>query len=154
MPQTLLNNGDPFEQTHAGWFSEKLPGYEATWQATIGNDGNNGPLPLPNPTPDLLRARKQFYQSHYSFALSAYLLDQVMIVINATEGDHAGVPAYLRDMQNFFLFITYVGHIRDMMEDISSKRALNDAAILEPFDLFYGLRSHVLHAARVPLGSR
>jgi hypothetical protein len=71
--------------------------------------------------------------------------------IDATEGKHDSVDDYLRDIQNFFLFISYVGHIRDMMEDISSERALRDPSILSPFDSYYGLRSHALHAARIPL---
>jgi hypothetical protein len=79
------------------------------------------------------------------------LLNRVTRKIEGSAGDHRGVDAYLRDIEDFTLFITYVGHVVDMVRDVGAERTLKHPAIYSPFDRFYGLRSHALHAARIPL---
>jgi hypothetical protein len=150
-PQLLSEDGDAFEKREASWLRQHLPGYEKAWQCAIGNDGNDNPLLIPGLSDETQKRRRIFYQAHYSLGLTAFLLDRVTQKIQKSAGDHYGVEAYLRDIEDFTLFIAYVGQIVDMVRDIGAERTLAHQAIYAPFDRFYGLRSHALHAARIPL---
>ncbi len=144
-----LENGDLFEHTKRDWLRAKLPSYETVWSEFIGHDSKGHPLLFPGLSPEQEHARKMFYQAHYSLAVTSFQLDSLCDRIDAMQGSHNNVSDYLREIEDFTLFVSYVGHIHDMAEDIA--QALRDTPILTPFRPFFALRSHALHAARVPL---
>lgn len=145
-----LESGDLFERTKAEWIRAKMPLYETVWAEFIGHDGRGHPLPFPGLTPAQARSRRRFYQAHYSLALYAYLLDTTCDEISHAENSPYDFSGYIADVESFVKFITYVGHIYDMIEDITAALSHPDE-VTSRFRPFNSVRSHAIHAARIPL---
>jgi len=144
-----LEHGDHFEQAIAGWLRENLPTYETVWQEFIGHDGNGRPRSL-GLSQEKEDARIIFYQAHYSFALSAYRLDCITKNENENVTPICNVEDFWPHQERFFLFMVYLGHIRDMFEKMDGALSAK-GELCSAFQEFYDQRSHVIHGPRLPI---
>jgi hypothetical protein len=145
-----LESGDLFERTHASWLRSRLPSYEQVWSTFIGNDGCNQQLDL-GLSHDKESERKRFAQAHYSFALSAFQIDR--IANSALEEKFPVKPSleqYLAGYETLFLFIAYIGHVRDMLKQMEDSLAA-PGELSTPFRDYYAQRSHVIHGPQFPI---
>lgn len=132
------------------WIRGRLPLYEIVWSEFIGHDGNGRPLEIPGLSADLAKRRRTFYQAHYSMALYCHFLDVQCDGILAADNSPREIDGYLADFESFVNFITFLGQVYDMVEDMAT--ALHrPPGVIEAVRPFYGVRSHSIHAARIPL---
>ena len=73
-----LEQGDAFEVEYAHWLRERLPFYEKIWSAFIGHDGTGWPLQIKGLSAEKEQNRKKFYQAHYTFAIEAQQVDELV----------------------------------------------------------------------------
>lgn len=144
-----LEQGDRFEKESATWIREHLPTYEKLWSEFIGNDGTAHPLPLTNLPPEDEASRKFFYQAHYSMALSAKKIHEIMDglkdVILASRADQS----YERQFDLLFCLMARIGHVRDMVAKMDAALSMNGEAEA-PLQGFYHMRSHLCHGPQMP----
>jgi len=97
---------------------------------------------------DLEEKRKVFGQAHYSLVVSVFQGEKLVLRIKNEIDPVKTLEQFLYEYECLFLFVAYVGHIRDMFKTIDvvlgseHHRALQD---------FYAQRSHVLHSPRLPV---
>jgi hypothetical protein len=121
------------------------------WGTFIGNDGCNEQLNLERLSPEKDAQRKLFAQAHYSFALSAFRIDR--IADSALEEKFPVKPSleeYLAGHETLFLFMAYIGHVRDMFGQMENSLAA-PGELSPPFQDYYAQRSHVIHGPQIPM---
>lgn len=98
---------------------------------------------------------RKFYQSHYSMAVYAFLLDDLANrAIDQLHADEAtgasNTPAAMtRNLGNLTQFVALLGQVCDMVEQISE--ALNDREIADHVTRFASERSNAIHGACIPM---
>lgn len=150
-----LEQGDPFEKTHAAWIRESLPGtrgigYEQVWRDFIGNNGKSVPLAIEGLDEKTTALRQKFVEGHYSMAVSAFMFDRVAARMAAIEGKRSTVDEYLRDIENYAGFISYLGHVCDMV-GLMDEGVKGSGSIHEHVIELHRLRSNAIHASRIPM---
>ncbi len=150
-----LEDGDLFERGYRPWIIENLPFYEVTWRRFVGNDGAGHPKPeikIPN---ELAGDWRKFYQSHYSMAVFAFLLDRqtkVGLDYLAENGEKGliNTPAALaRNVELFSQFVGMVGQICDMVRQIGE--ALKNQTMVDLVVDFAAERNNSIHSASIPM---
>lgn len=145
-----LENGDFFEAPNAEWIRHNLPSYEKIWQDFIGHDGNGTPLQLAGISTEKENRRKKFYQAHYSFAISAYRIDKLFLEAEKHIEPVIGIDKFWPYYDRFFLFMAYIGHIRDMFKIMDDSLSAG-GNLYEDFQEFYNKRSCIIHGPRIPI---
>jgi hypothetical protein len=146
-----LESGDLFEQTHAQWLRTHLPGYEGIWSAFVGNDGENNALPLEGLDKAQEARRGRFSQAHYSLAVTAHRLYTFRNSdLESSFPPKPSLAQYLVGHERLFLFMAYIGHVRDMVQQMESALSVKDASLSKDFKGFYALRGHVIHGPQIP----
>ncbi len=148
-PQMKLEAGDAFEKENADWLREKLPTYEKLWSEFIGNDGTAHPLEIENLAEDLKSARRQFYQAHYSMALSARRFDSLLEELDELAAAEATVPGIQEQFELLFHLMAKLGHVRDMIAKMDTSLGMKGSAA-NRMQEFYDKRSHVMHGPQIP----
>lgn len=145
-----LELGDAFECGCAEWIRAKLPSYEKIWQDFIGHDGKGHPLPIEGLNDVDENRRRRFYQAHYSFAQSAYRLDQLADKASAEVHPIHRIEEFWPYYDQFSLFVTLVGHVCDMFEIMDVELGVK-GVLYEEFKEFYAQRSQIMHGPRPPV---
>lgn len=145
-----LEQGDRFEKENANWIREKLPNYENIWAAFVGHLGNGQPCEMPDLPENKNENRKLFYQAHYSFAISAFQLGRISKLIQKEISPIKSLEQFLYEYERLFLFMAYIGHVRDMFLQMDAAIAFGKGSLSGEFQGFYDQRSHVLHGTRMP----
>lgn len=146
-----LEQGDAFEKRNADWIRTTLPSYEPVWAAFIGKkqSGPAKPLDMPGLTPELERAREEFYQAHYSFARKLLLLTTLSKEIVDSMGEVRTYEQFEDAEDRLFRYGSYLGFIVDMFDRMDS--ALKPlGSLCEELRSFYNQRHHIIHTPRIP----
>jgi hypothetical protein len=152
---TLAANGDLFEQGYEAWINANLPDYERNWATFIGNNGKSQPDPLVEIAAEAKDDWRKFYQSHYSMAVYAFLLDELTNrAIDQLHADEmagaSNTPAALtQNLGNFTQFVALVGQVCDMVEQVAE--AVDNGAIAAEVNEFAKTRSNAIHSACIPM---
>jgi hypothetical protein len=143
-----LERGDVFEMEHAEWIRQKLPFYEDVWSAFIGHNGKGQMLEMPGLTEGQEEKRKVFGQAHYSLVVSLFQVERLVLRTRNEFNPVKSLEQFLNEYECLFLFVAYVGHIRDMFKTIDVVLGSEHHGALQDF---YAQRSHVLHSPRLPV---
>lgn len=152
---TLAANGDLFEQGYAAWINANLPDYERIWATFVGNNGKSQPAPQVEIPGEARDDWRKFYQSHYSMAVYAFLLDDLtnraidQLHMDEATGTSNTPAALARNLGTFTQFVALLGQVCDMVEQISE--ALGDREIAAQVTHFAKERSNAIHAACIPM---
>lgn len=146
-----LEQGDEFECRNAEWIRNTLPYYEKIWEAFIGKEQSGGakPLEMLGLTPELVRAREEFYQAHYSFTRKLFLLTELSKEIVDSIGEVRTYKEFEETEDRLFRYGSYLGYIFDMFDRMN--KALNPLGSLhEELRSFYNQRHHIIHTPQIP----
>lgn len=146
-----LEQGDAFEHRNADWIRATLPSYELVWAAFIGKkqSGPAKPLEMPGLTPELERARENFYQAHYSFARKLLLLTRLSKELVDSMGEVRTYEQFEETEDRLFRYGSYLGFIYDMFERMET--ALKPLeGFCEEMRSFYNQRHHIIHTPQIP----
>lgn len=146
-----LEQGDAFESRNADWIRATLPSYEPVWAAFIGKkqSGPAKPLDMPGLTPELERAREEFYQAHYSFARKLLLLTKLSKEIVDSIGEVRTYEQFEDAEDRLFRYGSYLGFIFDMFDRMDT--ALKPlGSLCEELRSFYNQRHHIIHTPQIP----
>jgi hypothetical protein len=107
------------------------------------------PLEMPGLTPELERARENFYQAHYSFARKLLLLTQLSKELVDSMGEVHTYEQFEQAEDRLFRYGSYLGFIFDMFErmDTALKASSN---LCEDMRSFYNQRHHIIHTPQIP----
>ena len=150
-----LEEGDLFEQGYRRWIIDHLPAYEATWRRFVGNDGASHPKPEITIPPDLVSEWRRFYQSHYSMAVFAFLLNQhtdaalKYLKESDEQGETKTPEALVKNVEIFSQYVGLVGQICDMVKQIGG--ALKNQEIVDWVSDFEAQRNNSIHSACIPM---
>ncbi len=144
-----LEQGDAFELLNAAWIRERIPCYEQIWSAFIGHNGLGWPLLMQGISPEQEVHRKRFYQAHYTFALQALEVDQLVSGIDERIGEVRDYPAFVSALRELSYLMSSIGQIRDMFKIMDEALRMGGHLYCH-FQDFYCLRSHILHGPRIP----
>lgn len=146
-----LEHGDAFEQRNADWIRKTLPSYEPVWAAFIGKTqtGPATPLEIPGLSPELKRAREEFYQAHYSFARKLLLLSKLSSELVNSMGQVRSYEQFEETEDRLFRYGSYLGFIFDMFERMETVlKPLG--SLCEEMRSFYNQRHHIIHTPQIP----
>ena len=144
-----LEDGDAFERKHTAWIRESLPHYESVWSAFIGHDGTGRPCKIDGLSEELETDRKSFYQAHYSFARSMRRATSIAAGLDRTLGAVASYDDFEDEIDRLSDYFNAIGNVRDMFKLITEALKLEDDLHV-PLQDFYAMRSHIIHAPRLP----
>jgi hypothetical protein len=148
-----LEQGDAFEKENANWLRERLPFYEKIWAAFVGHDGSGWPLPMRDLSAQKEQNRKKFYQSHYTFAIEAFQVEELATGMSKRAGEIKRWKDFAREQQCLISLVSSIGRIRDMFKIMDESLKMG-GRLFGPLQDFYAMRSHVLHGPRLPVQLR
>ena len=151
---TLKINGDWIEHRNAGWLAVNLSHYEPIWAEFIGNSGDNSPNPSRPVRPEFAKNYALFVQRHYTLAVALIRMREVVDRIEQRALERIGISAtpahYLDDVDQYFLFMAYLGNAVDQLLRMDELLAAN-LGTQAKLQSFYDYRHTVVHGPRIPL---
>jgi hypothetical protein len=138
----ILQHGDILEKAYYKTVLVSFPQYEILWQRIVGNDGNAHIIESGNSNLDDLR--KDIAQHSYTVYESLVSLFRISNKAIKVEN----VEHYLDANNDFILFQTHCGRIRDCVHKIGSDLSIEK--LENGLKDFYKRRNHVLHSKKLP----
>jgi hypothetical protein len=139
---SLKENGDILEQKYYNDIIIKFIQYEELWKIFVGNDGKAQIIKSGDQGID--NFRKDIAQHSYTIYESLVCLFRIANASNEIKS----IDDYLDENNNFLLFQTHCGRIRDCVHKIGIKLKLGN--LEENLIDFYKCRNHVLHGKKIP----
>lgn len=138
----LKKHGDILETGFYNKIINQLPQYEEFWKLFIGNNGNAEIIGYSNR--ELDSKRQEVAQLSYTIFESLVCLYR----IDLKKSKISTLDDYLDANNNFLLFNTHCGRIRDCVKKIGEKLGIHDLHNL--LEDFYKKRNIVLHGKKIP----
>jgi hypothetical protein len=138
----LKKHGDILEKTYYDNILVNIPLYEELWKKIIGNNGNAKIIESNDGAIDKFR---RFIAQH-SYTIFESLV--CLFRITQKETNVNTLDEYLNANNDFILFQTHCGRIRDCVHKIGTELKLDK--LENNLENFYKIRNQVLHGKKLP----